>query len=90
MAAPPSGSRPRGLRAAQAEGSPVGRTGNRDSSKGSDCNLRLSVRAPLDKITIAVLDGFRTQAEVPITPEQAERIAEDLLKAARRTSRGAS
>lgn len=86
MVAPPCVSHP----AAQAAGSPPGSIGNRESSKGSDCNLRLSVRAPLNKITIAVLDGARTLADVPMTPEQAEQLAAELLKAAGRTGRGAS
>jgi hypothetical protein len=49
-------------------------------------NLRLSVRAPLHGISVAALDGFRTVAEIPLTAEQAEKVAAELLKAARRTT----
>jgi hypothetical protein len=37
-------------------------------------DYRMSVRALLSMITIAVLDGFSTLAEVPLTPEQAEQV----------------
>jgi hypothetical protein len=43
----------------------------------------------LDQIPIAVLDGVRTLADVPITPEQAEQLAAELLQAAARAARGA-
>jgi hypothetical protein len=35
-------------------------------------------------IAIAILDGFRTLAEVPWTPEQAEEVAAELMRAVER------